>query len=204
MRKKIAALALLLAVGVNYGAYMHKLPQNWRLDTDTVEVYANKSDTTSLFSFGAQTYRVLKISIADTSSTTQSDLDIGDGVKVWQLAAFPFANISGYDTASMAAYDSTFGSVLYTTMGDTQSILFDNAEGLTADSIICSTMDTSKMEYTILGKDSLWMSDGYAALLPDPTPLTAFKVTGASDCSDTVAVIFWIWTMDGTPTSDEE
>jgi len=186
-------IALLLTAVCAFGAE-RRMPANVRLDVDTIYVKADTTVYGKYFAWGSDAWRIGKLMLRDTSKTdaTGDAISVGTGVQVRQEVCFPTGNTFGYDASKM--------DTLCVLCGDTNSIFFNNSEGLSSDSVITSATDTTRMTYTSLGGDSLYVSDGYYVLQSDPAPLVRFRYTGNSDMGSTmIQILNAIWVFDHIP-----
>jgi hypothetical protein len=192
--KKITGICLLFA-SLAMGA-THKLPQNVRFQACTVYVKADTTVYSKKLYFGASAWRMGKVAIFDTNIVTQDTLNIGAGVKIRQRICFPVGNTFGYDSVQDTMCD---------VCGDSTKSAFLNQPVLSGDSVICNEIDTSEMGQWYLGRrgDTLWVTNGYFVMVPDPSPATDFEVTGTATFGSTVKrVIIMIWDFLGYPVNE--
>ena len=149
------------------------MPKNTRCDVCTVYVKADTTVYTKKFMWGADAWKRGKIAFFDTNIVSQDTIDIGTGVKIRQRLCMFTGNAFGYDSTEM--------DTLCDVCGDSTLSAFVNAEGLSSDSLIMSTIDTTQMGLHALGGDSLWISDGYFVPVTDPAGMIDYEVTGNSD-----------------------
>jgi hypothetical protein len=185
-------LTVLFLTAFEGGAYIQKFPQNIVVETTAVYVAAGDTADTRLFLLSARAWRRGKIAIYDTNIVSQDTIDIGTGVKILQYVCFPTGNLFGYD--------STIMDTLCDLCGDSAGFPFVNIGGLSGDSLILATMDTSEMKLTSLGGDSLWVSNGYFQMQSDASGYTRFRTIGNSDLGATVKrIVFIIESFLGEP-----
>jgi len=165
-----------------------------RITICSTYVGADETVYTNPVSFAKRAWRVGQMAFRDTAIAKQDTIDMGDGVTVWQqlgiLRGF------GQTAAQRLQIDTS-----WITIGDSALTCFVNAEGLSSDSVICTAVDTTMTFFGKMGipGDSLQITNGYFSLLPDPAPLTRFKVTGASDIANVLAVYVIINDFEGVP-----
>jgi hypothetical protein len=174
--------------------FAQEMPGNVRITICSTYVKKDETVYTNPVSFAKRAWRVGQIAIRDTSIAKQDTIDMGDGVAVWQQIGI----LRGFhQTAAQRLQIDT----AWIMVGDTADTPFANAEGLSADSVIVSKIDTTQTIFAKMGLpgDSLQLTKGYFSLLPDPAPLTRFKVKGAADAEGVLAVYIIINDFEGVP-----
>lgn len=183
-------------------AVSQQMPQNVRFEVCTLRVAANGTAYSKKLSFAGQAWKVGKIAIIDSTKSTDSarkTIDIGAGAtggfRLYQQNCFPVGNQLGYKAAD----------TLCDVCGDTAKVAFINQPVLSGDSLICAAIDTTKMIWTKLGKDSLFVSKGYFVMVPDPAPMTRFKALANSGFGASVKhILVLLWSFDGYPIFQEK
>jgi hypothetical protein len=174
-----------------------KMPTNVRVDVCSAYVAASETVYTNPISLANRAWKVGMVAVRDTAfKDTLGNYNIGDGLRIVAQTGFPTAP---------SRFAVNKGDTLWRIVGDTVGARFVVAEGLSADSLICSTMDTTSMDRALVGKDSMWVSKGYFNLVNDYSPLTRFKYMGASTLGETVKKVYTIiWSAEYVPTSGEK
>ena len=193
MKKLLAVLALCGSVMAG-----PELPGNVRISICSCYVSADETAYTNTVELANRSWKVGQIALKDTAIAKQDTIDMGEGVAVYQQLGI-FRGFVG--TAGLRNYIDTS----WTTIGDSANTPFTNAEGLSSDSVVCPNIDTTQTFFGEMGKlgDSLQISTGYFSLLPDPSPLTRFKVVGQSDISGVLAVYIIINDFEGVPSWED-
>lgn len=182
---------------LGFGAGYRQMPPNVRLDTGSVFVKDGDTKYTRAFMLAGRGAKFGVIVIQDTNAaSTQHGLTFGfgdtAGVKITQQVGYHFG--------------TTFGSAkgcdtIWTTIGDTVEGTFKNKNGISFDSLICASMDTSNMSLKAIGtEDSAWVSKAYFIPDTDLCPLTRFKVFGNTGLGTTAyKIIVGIFSEEGSP-----